>query len=103
MGLMIDLTGARARAFRSKTPARRSLSGMAGVLAIQVYEPGERADELLACIAAKLRLERLPDPISEGPIHVLVDDHPASVEAAEDALDEAGDDGRLIVRVLTPG
>jgi hypothetical protein len=75
---------------------------MAGILAIQVYEPGERADELLAGIAAKPHMERLPDPISEGLIHLPVDDHPASVEAAEDALDEVGDDGRLTVRVLTP-
>lgn len=75
---------------------------MSGILAIQVYEQGERAEELLSAVAAPLRLERLPDPVADGLLHVLVDDWQASFDAAEAALDAAGDDGRMIVRVLRP-
>jgi hypothetical protein len=67
---------------------------MPGVLAIQLFEPGERADELLATIAAKLgfdRIESAQQPLEI--IHLPVDDHPVAVEAAEDALDEGGDEG----------
>jgi hypothetical protein len=76
---------------------------MPGILAIEVHEPGERANELLAAIAAKLHFEQIqtngrPNEI----IHLFVPDHPAAVEAAEAALDDAGDEGRLIVRVLRP-
>ena len=74
---------------------------MAGVLVIEVYDPGERADELLAAIAAKLRAERLePDPT--GRISVMVEDWDIAYEAAQDALQETGDDGQLIVRPLRP-
>jgi hypothetical protein len=76
---------------------------MAGVLAIEVVEPGERADELLAAIAGALYYERIVSNWQPWEIiHVPVDDQPAAVEAAERALDEAGDEGRLIVRVLRP-
>jgi hypothetical protein len=83
---------------RGSTPSRS-----ADVLAIELIEPGERADELLAAIAATLHFERIESAKQPWEIiHVPVDDHPATVEAAEDALEEAGADGRLIVGVLRP-
>ena len=74
---------------------------MAGVLEIEVYEPGVRADERLAAIADKLHVEHLTTDVT-GHIALMVDDWNVSYEAALDALGEAGDDGQLIVRPLHP-
>jgi hypothetical protein len=76
---------------------------MTGMLALEVVEPGERADELLEAIARKLDFERIES--AQQPwelIDLHVNDLQAAIEAAEDALDEMGDDGRYIVRVKRP-
>jgi len=77
---------------------------MAALLALDIYEPDTpRAGELLAAIAAKLGVEKI-DP-GPGERHVMVHVGMAWQRAhdlAEQALDEMGDDGRLVVRVLTP-
>jgi hypothetical protein len=77
---------------------------MAGMVVLTIYEPGERADELLAAIADALGLtEPLRPNWEDGAIAIPVDDVDGVREAIEDALDAAGDDGRLIVRVRYPG
>jgi hypothetical protein len=74
------------------------------VLALDIYEPDTpRARELLAAIAAKLGLEKI-DP-GPGETHVMVGlqmEGTRAHELAEQALDEQSDEGRLIVRTLTP-
>jgi hypothetical protein len=73
------------------------------VLALDIREPGTRARELLDAIAAKLGLETI-DPAA-GQTHFMVAVNMAwerAYEFAEQALDEQGDEGRMIVCVLTP-
>jgi hypothetical protein len=72
------------------------------VLAIDIYEPDTpRAVELLAAVAAKLGLEQI-DP-GHGETYVHVHTHMEwhhAYEPAERALDEAGDEDRMIVRPI---
>ena len=74
------------------------------VLALEIYEPGTpRAHELLAAIAAKLGLDYIN--VDSDQRHVMLGlsmEWSAAFELAEQALDEAGDEGRMVVRPLTP-
>lgn len=80
--------------------ARRTVAAMTeSALAIDILEPGERADELLAAIAAELHLEKI-DPHGEPYVQVIVElDWDEGFRLAEQALDDAGDEDRDIVSV----
>jgi hypothetical protein len=74
-----------------------------GTVVLDIYEHGDRADELLAAVREMLGLwERLVP--NEGPDRVIVavPDVEQAWEAIEAALDAAGDEGRLIVRLQYP-
>jgi hypothetical protein len=70
------------------------------VLAIDILEPGDRADELLATIAAKLGLEKI-DPHGDTYVQVHTGmPWDRAYELAEQALTAAGDEDRAIVRPI---
>ena len=74
-----------------------------GTVVLDIYEHGDRADELLAAVRETLGLwERLVP--NEGPDRVIVavPDVEQAWGAIEAALDAAGDEGRLIVRLQYP-
>jgi hypothetical protein len=75
---------------------------MPGVLAFDIYEPDSpRAAELLAAIAAKLGVEKIETQPRDRHVMVYVPDWERAYRIAEEALDE-GDEGRMVVRPLTP-
>lgn len=68
------------------------------VVGLQVEQPGERADELLAAVAAALRLDRVtPDDAGYAPIVVQMP-YPDAHEWVARALAEAGDPDGEVVR-----
>lgn len=74
-----------------------------GTVVLDIYEHGDRADELLAAVREMLGLwERLVP--NEGPdrVTVAVPDVEEAWKVIETALDDAGDEGRLIVRLQHP-
>lgn len=74
-----------------------------GTVVLDIYEHGDRADELLAAVREMLGLwERLVP--NEGPdrVTVAVADVEEAWKVIEAALDDAGDEGRLIVRLQHP-
>jgi hypothetical protein len=74
-----------------------------GTVVLDIYEHGDRADALLAAVRETLGLwERLVP--NEGPDRVIVavPDVEQAWAAIEAALDAAGDQGRLIVRLQYP-